>query len=427
MNDTVLSKSAADSIVANALASSTTHQAACSTSLAEPANEPHRLADSVQQSRQPQPAEVVAAIRCLSLADSQPPLSTGAADVTDGTVSTNADSAASVTSNGLSATVASPPSSPRMHDSPPPPLSSTGHHQVLSSDSVTEQPAGSAASSTHSHDHQQSLVDSVAATAQADYSIATPADISSSLANPAPCDLSKSVPAPISLPTSGSASPIVTRLANASVIHDMKPVALQRCTSWSASVDPRDKLLLLSDLNERRRTTDSIPSHIIDQLAECDAPGLPRASNALSEELAHIFRKRASICAHQLTDCDLCFGAAGSGLTHNDSSRCESPVSACSSYSPGATESMPALPAHLQAVSNPLLPRMPLNNGNQSVCPIEAATPSNSSTQIVKIARLLRQVNTKEPHAQALVQVAYHPLPFLTHSLLVHYPPLTVH
>lgn len=445
----MLSKYNADSIVpANALTPSQS-ESACSTSLTEPANDTQCLiaatADSNQQPCPSQPAKVVAAVRYLSAAtDSRPTVTTGLADVPDGIVSTIADSSTSSSGFPAAAAAPSPPLS-HMHDSSSS-LLSCNEHQALPNGCAESLPSlcnisNSFGNTVPSNPHQSLIgkgsttpavpvaqgTTAQASTGQVDQCDRAIIDASHSLANTAQ-------PMPATAP-----SPAVVRLANGPtttvatplVSGDLKPVVLQRCTSWSSSLDPRDRLLLC-DLSERRRTADNIPSNIIDQLPS-DGDGI-LCTNALSEELAHIFRRRASICADHLTDCDQCFGVAadasvaammGSSLSH-DMSGCDSPVSLSSCHSPvsvplsAGIENL-TLTAHDLAASTLMMPRVSASNGAmqwKSGCPLPAESPSpttlcNDSNHIVQIARRLRQVNTKDCNIPAVVQVA---LPSISRS-----------
>ncbi|XP_067928810.1 serine/threonine-protein kinase WNK-like isoform X2 [Watersipora subatra] len=90
---------------------------------------------------------------------------------------------------------------------------------------------------------------------------------------------------------------------------ESRQVTVQRCTSWSPSVETASKVQTNDE--PRRKTTDSVPSNLIDQLTEGDGS---KTSTALSAELAHIFGRKQSIpcghVSHAIPDCEHCDAAA---------------------------------------------------------------------------------------------------------------------
>lgn len=142
------------------------------------------------------------------------------------------------------------------------------------------------------------------------------------------------------------------RTIGAAEVHsDFKPVAIQRCTSWSPTVDavsPRRHYVE----EHRRRTTDSVPPNLEEQLP--DTTDGHKSNTVLSAELAHIFGRKQSIpCGHHQTgtvaDCEHCVGSSGSLGSHvsaaisstpdHVSMTCESP-SSYQSYSPSMMASL---------------------------------------------------------------------------------------
>ena len=140
----------------------------------------------------------------------------------------------------------------------------------------------------------------------------------------------------------------------AEIVHsDFKPVTIQRCTSWSPPVDavsPRRQYVE----EHRRRTTDSVPPNLADQLPDSTTDG-HKSNTVLSAELAHIFGRKQSIpCGHHQTgtvaDCEYCVSSSAASGHHcggsvisntpdHVSTTCESP-SSHQSYSPSMMTSL---------------------------------------------------------------------------------------
>lgn len=207
---------------------------------------------------------------------------------------------------------------------------------------------------------------------------------------------------------------------------DLKPTFIQRCTSWSPSVDNSPRQPHFHE-EHRRRTTDSVPSNLMDQLNnESD----PHSNAFLSNELAHIFGRKTSIpCGHSVAaghpiplDCEHCsdraaaVAAATAASTSADHvPTCESPVSN-HSYSPslnssGAADSMATLnPSsdftthnHTHSVVNPQAHHIVVHHGTHHMLP---HTPQKTAghggaddavSSVVKIARMVKRASNGGP------------------------------
>ena len=91
--------------------------------------------------------------------------------------------------------------------------------------------------------------------------------------------------------------------------------SVQRCTSWSPGAETVAKSQITGD-EPRRKTTDSIPANIGEQLNDGDSS--KTNNTALSAELAHIFGRKQSIpCGHipgSNLDCEHCVAASSATL-----------------------------------------------------------------------------------------------------------------
>lgn len=203
------------------------------------------------------------------------------------------------------------------------------------------------------------------------------------------------------------------------VIADMKPVTIQRCTSWSPSVDKKEKHISTAEAQERRRTTDSFPSNILETM-EVDGHSLAKSNAVLSEELANIFGRRSSICTHQVPDgylCDICGSLAAS--------RAESPNGEASNSpeypndimsSSGTTETLAHIlsenqaPTHLQSCSHLIHPQATYSHVVKCTCNIPHHTRpmsfSDQSQNISKIVYMLKLASQSgAPHTLPIEQI----------------------
>lgn len=200
---------------------------------------------------------------------------------------------------------------------------------------------------------------------------------------------------------------------------DFKPVAIQRCTSWSPSVDALPVRRQSND-EHRRRTTDSVPSNLTDQFNEV-ADG-HSSNTVLSAELAHIFGRKQSVpCAHHGTanDCEHCSASMGLGASHVVSntpdhvSTCDSPAS-YQSYSPSMLASL-----NSSINTEVLTSMMPEGGQHHSIVQPHAqyghlmscGTCSNphkeeeTVSNIIKIARMVKQASSHGPNRLLLAEL----------------------
>lgn len=200
---------------------------------------------------------------------------------------------------------------------------------------------------------------------------------------------------------------------------DCKPATVQRCTSWSPSVEISPRLQQHHGHEEsRRRTTDGIPNNLAEQFSEADGH---TSNTVLSAELAHIFGRKQSIpCGHvnctTTTDCEQC-GSTVAGansaiqLPANEVTARDSPASN-HSYSPCvvasslnssmttetlASELLPDLTPCVQS-HGVIQPRALYNRTMSCICPQMSQHKQHSNgddtvNSIVKIARMVKRVS----------------------------------
>ena len=199
------------------------------------------------------------------------------------------------------------------------------------------------------------------------------------------------------------------------VLAEPKIASVQRCTSWSPSVDSK---VHGNSEEHRRKTTDSIPANLGEQFNDESS----KASTALSAELAHIFGRKQSVpcgnagCANN--DCEHC-GAAISAtmvtsLPDTNTATCESPAPMHTS-SPATVVGAPTLTttevmtptlsdiSMLTHLSNVIQPQ-PVHTQQCSTCSqakLKQAThkhdDEDTASSITKIARLMKHVSYGGP------------------------------
>lgn len=195
-------------------------------------------------------------------------------------------------------------------------------------------------------------------------------------------------------PSQTSTSAVYNTISNMEGHVCVKPVQLQRCTSWSAAapeaLSPASQRKAVP-VEERRRTTDSVPPVACVECPDdrCD----PHRSNVLlSEELAHIFgKKTVAGCAHPDSgpgDCEHCDAAAGAS---------ESPVP-LTSYSP-------SLPSSGSLNSSATADGLAFMLSDACSARRGSMSPAFCQQQITNIARLVKQQASGGGHSNCQVEV----------------------
>jgi len=215
---------------------------------------------------------------------------------------------------------------------------------------------------------------------------------------------------------------------------ESKLLSVQRCMSWSPSMDTTGKQTQQAE-ESRRKTTDSVPAGLGEHLVEAEGN---RANNILSEKLANIFERKHSIpCGHtiesHIESCEHCSAASAANAAIVDALAAESEaanLSFVSTVSDSLTTNESAASSHAglhslnsslnaESLSAAMTASHPVsqlqNNGQINPTYNHAASlnyvlpPSNQHklqpptyegdpvTSVVKIARMVKRVSNGGP------------------------------